>query len=1088
MRRMLGLFAAVFLCTTACSDQPLGPDGSRAPDQGDRGMMTTSGTSVSEPAGPADPVPVNTPVQISAGFVGGAGDTHTAQIRWGDGASSVATVTEQAGSGTATATRPYVLPGVYSVEVEISNQDGGSVTATFEYVTVFDPAGGYVSGNGTILSPEGACTWSGCVSAAGTARLGFSSRYRQGAHTPDGSTRFTFRDGNFTFNSTEYEWLVVAGARAQYKGVGTVNRQGDYGFLLTAIDSDRPGGGEADRVRIKVWDRDDGDRVVYDNQRGTGDDAGLNHPGTLLTGGKVTIRSTTRNMEPVVIITAPADGATFGDTQGIRLAATAGDAEDGDLSEQVTWTSSLAGPLGTGAELLDVGLEVGEHTITAQVTDSGGLEGSASVVLEVVEIVYTVSISPTSAIIAEDDTRAFTARVYANGVEMTQDVPTLAWSSSDEAVATVDAEGLATAGSPGVTAISAAIGDVSGSAVLTVREVGSGLGEIDRIAVAPSSATIEEGATRQFSATVYDENNAVVHGETVAWSSSDEAIATVDASGLASGVGIGEATITASIGDMSDQGALTVELANVSGAFVTRWDTSLDSGNRIALALAGTVDATIEWGDGTSTHVTTTGPHYHTYSVSGVYTVSVTGMVTEYNSAENGGFSSDRNKLTEVVDWGDVGFTSLYRAFESAIRLEAVPTNSAGIQNVTNMRRMFHGATAFNHDIGGWDTGNIETMGGMFSGARAFNQDIGDWDTRNVTDMGNMFEIATAFNQDIGGWDTGNVTNMAAMFRRPSNQPVSAFNQDIGGWDTGNVTTMASMFSGATSFNQHIGDWNTGAVTDMSYMFLEAIRFNHDIGEWDTRNVETMAGMFSGASAFNRDIGEWDTGKVTTMFRMFYAAPFFNQAIGGWDTQNVKNMNLMFAYATRFNQDIGDWDTGNVENMSGMFHEARAFNQNIGGWNTGSVTNMNSMFRNARAFNGDIGGWNTADVTNMALMFELAHAFNRNIGGWDTGRVTNTVAMFRGATAFNQDIGGWSTGRVTNMEAMFHGAAGFNQDVRGWDTGRVTNMNAMFHSATGFNQDLSGWCVERIASTPSAFDTGATGWVLSRPVWGTCPS
>jgi len=149
MRRILGLFAAVFLWTTACSDQPLGPDGSRAPDQGDRGMMTTSGISVSEPAGPADPVPVNTPVQISAGFVGGASDTHTARIRWGDGASSVATVTEQAGSGTATATRPYVLSGVYSVEVEISNQIGDTVTSTFEYVTVFDPDGGYVSGNGT---------------------------------------------------------------------------------------------------------------------------------------------------------------------------------------------------------------------------------------------------------------------------------------------------------------------------------------------------------------------------------------------------------------------------------------------------------------------------------------------------------------------------------------------------------------------------------------------------------------------------------------------------------------------------------------------------------------------------------------------------------------------------------------------------------------------------------------------------------------------------------------------------------------------------------------------------------------------------
>jgi hypothetical protein len=36
---------------------------------------------------------------------------------------------------------------------------------------------------------------------------------------------------------------VVAGARAQFKGSGRINNAGDYGFLLTAIDGQRPGGG-----------------------------------------------------------------------------------------------------------------------------------------------------------------------------------------------------------------------------------------------------------------------------------------------------------------------------------------------------------------------------------------------------------------------------------------------------------------------------------------------------------------------------------------------------------------------------------------------------------------------------------------------------------------------------------------------------------------------------------------------------------------------------------------------------------------------------------------------------------------------------
>src|SRR5690606_9741276 len=59
--------------------------------------------------------------------------------------------------------------------------------------------------------------------------------------------------------------------------------------------------------------------------------------------------------------------------------------------------------------------------------------------------------------------------------------------------------------------------------------------------------------------------------------------------------------------------------------------------------------------------------------------------------------------------------------------------------------------------------------------------------------------------------------------------------------------------------------------------------------------------------------------------------------------------------------------------------------------------------------------------------------------------------------------------------------------ISSWDVSSVTNMDDMFKNALAFNQNLSFWCVTNITSEPTDFSTGATNWLLGRPIWGTCP-
>jgi probable HAF family extracellular repeat protein len=239
-----------------------------------------------------DPIAVGAPVNVSVQFSDiNTTDTHTALWTWEGNGTSPGVVTEPNGTvaGTVTGSTTFSAAGLYNVAVSVTDSSGLRSDVSRQ-VVVYDPSAGFVTGGGWITSPVGA--YKADERLSGRATFGFVSKYLKGANKPTGETEFRFQTSGLNFYSNNYDWLVVGGARAQYKGTGTINGRGGYQFMLTAVDGDLIAKGTADRFRIKIWHRDEStnaDVTDYDNQLNS-TVAGSNQEGTILGGGSINVK------------------------------------------------------------------------------------------------------------------------------------------------------------------------------------------------------------------------------------------------------------------------------------------------------------------------------------------------------------------------------------------------------------------------------------------------------------------------------------------------------------------------------------------------------------------------------------------------------------------------------------------------------------------------------------------------------------------------------------------------------------------------------------------------------------------------------
>jgi len=168
----------------------------------------------------------------------------------------------------------------------VATAASGCATSDAAYLAVYDPNSSFITGGGWITSPVAALVAQ--PSLTGKANFGFIAKYKKGSSQVDGNTEFQFQDGDFNFKSSELDpgTLVISGSKGTYRGEGTVNGAGNYGFMVTAVDGSISGSGGTDLFRIKIWDRSQGNTVVYDNNMYK-DENGV--PTTILGGGSIVI-------------------------------------------------------------------------------------------------------------------------------------------------------------------------------------------------------------------------------------------------------------------------------------------------------------------------------------------------------------------------------------------------------------------------------------------------------------------------------------------------------------------------------------------------------------------------------------------------------------------------------------------------------------------------------------------------------------------------------------------------------------------------------------------------------------------------------
>jgi len=318
-------------------------------------------------------------------------------------------------------------------------------------------------------------------------------------------------------------------------------------------------------------------------------------------------------------------------TQQFTATGSYSDGSSRDLTALVNWSSSAPAKASIDANgLVTSAAAPGSTTITATL---GSTTQSTSLTVTTPTIT-SISITPDGLTLGIGINQQYTVTATYSDLSTQDLVSGVTWSSSSTSVATVNNAGLATTVAAGSTTLTATLGSLTDTTTLTV--VPANLTSIEvtpaTASIAVATASIAAGTTQQFTAIGSFDDGSTQVLSSVAWSSSASTVATINSAGLATGVGVGTATISATSGSVTGTATLNVTGATLVSIAVTPASSSMAVGTTKQFTATGTfsdsttqdITASVLWSSSSAAVATINNQGLVTSAATGTTTITAT--------------------------------------------------------------------------------------------------------------------------------------------------------------------------------------------------------------------------------------------------------------------------------------------------------------------------------------------------------------------------------------------------------------------------------------------------------------------------------